>query len=255
MKIKYVQLESDAFLTDLDFIQFSPAERGLYCSLIFFLNSNDGKCEFDPPALSRLCNCQNEREFEILWEKISKKFQSRNGVIKHKRVTKELRKAKKFRQARRKAGLKGAQVTWQSHNRTNSTDNSTAMAKERKGNVIENESKDNNSNTNSNNLSFSSSNSVRSSARNDDDDAYIRIQKATMLFRQNIDAIIPPRSRSDRTCFDRVARWLQAGCVKKQFDIDIFDRALGYANEARAGQKPAAVFMALLKKELEYRHE
>ncbi len=252
MKIKYVQLESDAFLTDLDFIHMSPAERGLYISLILFLYSNDGKCEFNPPALSRLCNCRNVQEFETLWQKIAKKFQTRNGVIKHKRVTKELRKAKKMLQARRRAGLKGAQVTWQSHNRAHCTDNGTAMAKERKGSVIETESKDNNSNTN---ISLcSSSNSVRGHTRNDDNDAYIKIQKATMSFRHNIEAIIPPRSRSDRTCFDRVARWLQAGCVKKQFDTDIFDRVLGYANEARAGQKPAAVFMALLKKELEYRH-
>ena len=41
MKIKYVQLESDAFLTDIDFVQFTPAERGVYCSLIMYLTSND----------------------------------------------------------------------------------------------------------------------------------------------------------------------------------------------------------------------
>ena len=51
MRIKYVQLESDAFLTDLDFITMSPAERGVYCSLVLLLNSSDGKCEFDTPAL------------------------------------------------------------------------------------------------------------------------------------------------------------------------------------------------------------
>ena len=52
MKVKYVQLESEPFLTDLYYIRMSPAERGLYCSLIFFLNSNDSKCKLDPPALS-----------------------------------------------------------------------------------------------------------------------------------------------------------------------------------------------------------
>lgn len=129
MKIKYVQLESDAFLTDLDFIRMTPAERGLYCSLIFFLNSNDGKCEFDPAALSRLCNCRNEKEFEILWQKIEKKFRIRNGMLKHKRVTKELRKAKKFRQARSQAGLRGAKKRWHGHN----DPDSEAMTKERKG--------------------------------------------------------------------------------------------------------------------------
>ncbi len=42
MKIKYVQLESDAFLTDLDYIVMSHAERSVYCTLIFYLTSNNG---------------------------------------------------------------------------------------------------------------------------------------------------------------------------------------------------------------------
>jgi uncharacterized protein YdaU (DUF1376 family) len=245
MKIKYVQLESDAFLTDLDFIRFTPAERGLYCSLIFFLNSNDGKCEFDPVALSRLCNCDNVRQFEQLWEIVAKKFQSRNGVIKHKRVTKELRKAKKMLHARRKAGLKGAQVTWQNHNKAEGTNNSTATAKERKGNVIEKESKDNYSNTNSNDQSFSSSNPVRTRLSAD-------VQSRALHFNDALMGIIPPRSRSDRTCFHNVTKWLIEGCARGRFNHEIFGRVLDYAKEAKAGQKPAAVFMALLKKELEY---
>jgi hypothetical protein len=62
-----------------------------------------------------------------------KKFQTRSGVIKHKRVTKELRKSKKQWQDKRKAGLKGARVTWQSHGsatgNANGSDNDSAMAK------------------------------------------------------------------------------------------------------------------------------
>ena len=135
MKIKYVQLESDAFLTDLDFIRFTPAERGLYCSIIFYLYSNNGKCEFDPAALSRLANCKNVQEFEKLWEKVSKKFRSRNDLIKHKRVTKELNRAKKFHKACAQAGLRGANKRWHGH----STPNSEAMAKESKVNEIEKE--------------------------------------------------------------------------------------------------------------------
>ncbi len=135
MKIKYIQLESDAFLTDLDFIRFTPAERGLYCSLIFYLYSNNGKCEFDPGALSGLCNCKNVKEFEKLWEKVSKKFRSRNGFIKQKRVTKELNRARKYRQACARAGLRGAQKRWHGHNEANGE----AITKESKGNEIEEE--------------------------------------------------------------------------------------------------------------------
>ena len=114
MKIKYVQLESDAFLTDLDFMQFTPAERGVYCSLIFLLTSNNVKYELDMNALAKMCNC-TKKEFEKIWKKIGKKFQTRSGVIRHKRVTKELRKSKKQWQNKHRAGLKGARVTWQSH--------------------------------------------------------------------------------------------------------------------------------------------
>ena len=160
MNVKFVQLESDAFLTDIDFITFSPAERGVYCTLIFFLNSNNGSCRFDPPSLSRLCNCKSTSQFEKIWQKISKKFQTRNGVIKHKRVSKELAKAKRLRQARRRAGLNTAKKRWHSDSSANNSPNSSATAKERKGNVNEKESKDI-TNTNTSEHSFSVSNSVR----------------------------------------------------------------------------------------------
>ena len=122
MKVKYVQLESEAFLTDLDFVAMTLEERGAYCTLILYLYSNNGKCELNILVLSRLCNCKNIKTFEKIWQNISKKFQIRSGVIKHKRVTKELRSAKRFRQAKSRAGLKGAEKRWHSY--------STDVAKE-----------------------------------------------------------------------------------------------------------------------------
>ncbi|MBN2182977.1 MAG: DUF1376 domain-containing protein [Sedimentisphaerales bacterium] len=232
MKIKYVQLESDAFLTDLDFLQYSPAERGLYCSMIFYLNSNNGKCEFDASALSRLCNCKNIQEFEKLWEKVSKKFQCRNGVIKHKRVTRELKRAKTFRQACAKAGLRGANKRWGGHSEANRV----AIAKGRKGNEIEKESKDNISN--SNNQSLSSSNSLRADGS---------IQKKALEFIETLNRTIPPRSRSDRTSYSKVTRWLIAGCRDMKFNTEMFDHALKFAREAKNGDNPQALFMSLLK--------
>ncbi len=44
-----------------------------------------------------------------------------------------------------------------------------------------------------------------------------------------------------------------AGYATGHFNEEIFDRVLDYAREARTGRKPAAVFMALIKKELGYR--
>ena len=254
MKIKYIQLESDAFLTDVDFIQFTPAERGVYCSLILLLTSNGGKCAFDVRALSRVCNCESVEEFEKIWEKLSKKFQTRNGVIKHKRVTKELARSKKLRQAKRKAGLSGARKRWQSYD----TADGDAMANRSKGNVIEKESKDT-SNTNTSEQALSSSNSLRSSIDTGcpsivenrsprTADSQIR----ALRFNEALAGIIRPRSRSDRTCFHNVTNWLVEGCARGRFNDEIFGRVLDYAREACQGDNPAAVFMALLKKELGY---
>jgi len=71
MKIKFVQLESQAFFTYLDFITMSAAERGAYCTPLLHLCCNAGRREFDPLAVARLCNCD---DFEKVWEKIAKKI-------------------------------------------------------------------------------------------------------------------------------------------------------------------------------------
>ena len=254
MKIKYVQLESDAFLTDVDFIQFTPAERGVYCSLILLLTSNGGKCAFDVRALSRMCNCESVEKFEKIWEKLSKKFQTRNGVIKHKRVTKELARSKKLRQTKRKAGLSGAKKRWRSYD----TAGGDAGANRRKGNVIGKESEDT-SNTNTSEQALSSSSSLRSSIdagcpsrvenrRPSTADSQVR----ALRFNEALAGIIRPRTRSDRTCFRNVTNWLVEGCARGKFNDEIFGRVLDYARESCRGDNPAAVFMALLKKELEY---
>lgn len=233
MKIKYVQLESDAFLTDIDFVQFTPAERGVYCSLILYLTSNDGKCTSEPAALSRICNCHSVEEFETIWQRVSKKFQLRKDIIRHKRVSKELSRARKLLQAKRRGGLSTARKRQHS----TSIADSTAEAKERKRN--EKVSKDL-TNTNSADHSAITSDSLRYSQSN------------ALRFIDALSRIIPPRSRSDRTCFRNVADWLAEGCTDGRFTAEIFERVLDYAKQARQGDNPAAVFMAILKEELGY---
>ena len=235
MKIKYVQLESEAFLTDLDYITMSHAERSVYCTLIFYLTSNKGKCEYKPSALSKLCHCESVEELEEIWQNISKKFQTRNGVIKHKRVTKELRRAKKFIQHQRKAGLASARKRQQQLNHGSIGVTSPVQPTKTKGNVNEKEKKVN-TNTFTKEQSLSSSNSLRA-----------------LSFNEALLSIIRPRNRSDRTCFRNITNWLIAGCATGRFNEEIFDRVLDYAREANTGRNPAVVFIALLKKELSYR--
>jgi uncharacterized protein YdaU (DUF1376 family) len=226
-QVKFVQLESGAFLTDVDFITMTAEQRGVYITLILFLNCNNGKCRFDEKVLSALCNCG---DFAAVWEKIKHKFGLRNGWIRHKRVSHELKAAKKRLKNASEKGLKGAAKRWHSH----SPANSPAIANERKRN--EKEGKDI-SNTNTTKPSSSFSNPVRS---------------RSLMFNDALVNIIQPRSQSDRTCFRNVTNWLVEGCASGRFDERIFERVLDYAKEARSGRRPAAVFMALMKKELNY---
>jgi uncharacterized protein YdaU (DUF1376 family) len=225
-KIKYVQLEPNAFLSDSDFQAMTAAERGVYWTLVLYLYCNNGRLKLDFAQLGLLCACEN---FEQIWLRIKKKFSVRGGMLRHKRVTKELKRAKEFMEVRRQAGLKGADKRWHSH--------SKAIATKSKGNVIEKESKDT-SNTNTVKSVFSSSSSFR---------------LRSLQFHEALIGIIKPRSQSDRTCFRNVANWLVEGLGRGKFNEQIFDRVLDYAREAKKGRNPAAVFMALLKKELDYK--
>lgn len=231
-QVKFVQLESGAFLTDVDFITMTAEQRGVYITLILFLNCNNGRCRFDEQVLSALCNCT---DFAQVWEKIKHKFTLRNGKIGHKRVSRELKAAKSRLQTASEKGLKGAAKRWHSQNPANRPANSPAIANERKRN--EKECKDI-SNTNTTKPSSSFSSPVRS---------------RSLMFNDALVNIIQPRSQSDRTCFRNVGNWLVEGCASGRFDERIFERVLDYAKEARSGRRPAAVFMALLKKELGYR--
>jgi len=237
MKIKYVQLESEAFLTDLDYITMSHAERSVYCTLIFYLTSNNGKCEYKPSALSKLCHCENVEEFEEIWQGISKKFQVRSNVIKHKRVTKELSRVKKFIQHQRKAGLASARKRQQRLNHGSTDVPTPVQPTKRKGNVNEKESKD---------ISYSEEQSLSFPIS-------ARPNSQALNFYSELISIIKPRSQSDRTCFRNITNWLIEGCAASEFNEQIFGRVLDYAKEANQGRNPPAVFMALIKKELGYR--
>ena len=234
-KIKFVQLESSAFLTDSDFQTMNAEERGLYCTLIFYLYCNNGKCRPEPEFLQRLCNCS---DFKSSWKKIKEKFLSRNNFIEHKRVNKELTKARKFAQAARTSGLKGAKKRWGSH----SSPNGDPIAKQSKGNVIEEERK-NTSYPNTKELPVRSANTLRAPLK----------QSRSLMYYEAITEILTPRNQSDRTCFRNVTNWLSEEIIQERFNCEIFDRVLGYAGEAKNGRNPAAVFMALMKKELGYR--
>ncbi len=136
MKVRFVQLESGAFLTDVDFITMTAEQRGVYVTLILFLNYNNGRCRYDEQILSALCNCE---KFAQVWEKIKTKFTQKNGWIRHKRVSRELKAAKNRLQHACNRGLKGAEKRWSKHRQSNALSNASAIANvKRNVNVKEN---------------------------------------------------------------------------------------------------------------------
>lgn len=126
--IKYVQLEAADFLSDPDFQLMSAAERGIYTSIIFYMYGNEGKILDDPEQIKRLTNANED--FEKQWENVRKRFISiseaglrgsrrysdKKIYLTHKRVRKELIKAKKFIQHQRTAGLASAAARQQACN-------------------------------------------------------------------------------------------------------------------------------------------
>jgi len=224
---KYVQLEAEAFLAD--FMGMTAEERGCYATIIFHLYKMHGRCIFDKYELAALCNL-TDLEFDKVWRRIGKKFAIKSSKLFHKRVSKELHRARVLMQVRSRAGLKGAETRWQTH--------SKAIAK---GNVNVNvnvKEKENITNTNTNtkgNL-FPATNTLRK-----------------LTFNEALISIIKPRNQSDRTCFRNITNWLNAECAKGRFNEGIFNRVLDYAREASAARNPPAVFLYLLKTELEYR--
>jgi hypothetical protein len=54
-----------------------------------------------------------------------------------------------------------------------------------------------------------------------------------LRFIDALNRLIPPRPQSDRTCFRNVADWLVEGCADGRFTVEIFERVLDYARQAR----------------------
>lgn len=143
-KIRFVQLESSAFLTDPDFMRMNCEQRGVYCSLILLLYCNNGELQLDStanglPCSKNIADLCNDWEIESKLDSVLSKFDFKDGVLTHKRVTEELGRAAAFSESKRQAGLMGAKKRWHSHNTddstANGTANGTAIAKVSKGKV------------------------------------------------------------------------------------------------------------------------
>ncbi len=242
-KIKYVQLEPAEVLLDFHTSRITAEQFGCYWLIIMSLYCQNGKLEFDVKELGLLCNCT--KNFEKVWEKIESKFQKNGGKIKQKRVTSELRRAKRFIQRQRKAGLASARA------RQPRLNSGSATAEPSKRNVIE--ETENNIRIRKGSISplqsLVSSNSLRH------EKTLPSLASKILSFNESLMQIIKPRSQSDRTSFRNISNWLMVKIHAGVFNEQIILRVLEYAAEAVKGRSrnPAAVFISILKKELGYK--
>ena len=126
-KVRYVQLAPSDFLSDADFQTWDAETRGVYTTIIFYMYANGGCVENNEEVLQRMTNCRKET-WKVTLQKISKKFKVRGTKLYHNRVSFELKKAAKYIQDKKRAGLIGAEKRWQCHDSANGGANGIAIA-------------------------------------------------------------------------------------------------------------------------------
>jgi len=241
-KIKYVSLEAGAFISDLVFQVMNARERGVYCTIIFYLYENNGGLPFNIEDLKHLCNCP---DFEKVWEFVKRKFIIKRGRIYHKRVTAELERARQFLQVQSEKGIKGAIGRWKS----DGTGNGIGIAKRSEGKRSEgNES--NNSNSNPSSAFQSAGSSLRHAAT-------ASLEMETIRFYDILSGIFRGRTVSDTTSLRNLVRWVKENIAAGKFAPEIFKTIVNMATESKNGKsrKPIAVFFAQVKKDLGYKKD
>ncbi len=281
-KIQYVSLESGAFISDLIFQAMTAAERGVYCTLIFYLYENSGKMPYDVELLRSLCNCQ---DFEKIWNFIKQKFIIKNGRIFHKRVSKELDRAKKLAQVQSEKGVKGMKSRWSKDN-TAITEKLPAnnQAKESNDKRSEDKVRENidsvsaiakdllpSARTGQRSSIAPQIQSLKSSLRSAPSEAGqqrritagINSRPLTesaseptniVVFYDKLANTFGGRTPGDTTALRNLAHWLQDSVAAGVFTKGIYQRVLDMAADSKNGnsRKPIAVFFAQVKKDLGY---
>ena len=285
INIRFVQLEPAAFLSDRDMLTWNSNEIGCYWMILLCLYTNNGKAPNDLKALARICHCHHH--FKRIWDKIGHRFTIIGQDLSHKRVSLELKRASERFEKIHLAGSKGGKTRWQRHGDANSD----AMPREGKGSEVEEKriktsnSKQVGENANGGIHTGISQDTISTSKINSSFSTSVRnkenpFQKAmdvlknrvgsgacekvkpamsadsqTMIlqFSEKLNAVIRPRTQSDRTCFRNVANFFGGQIAAGKCGAEVFTRALHLAEEAAKGRNPAACFMALVKKELNYR--
>lgn len=87
-----------------------------------------------------------------------------------------------------------------------------------------------------------------------DDESKKNLNILTLEFSETLKTIIRPKDQSDRTTFRKIAEYLKTGIQENRYTTRIFWLVLEFAKEAAGpnSRNPAAVFMKILKEEIDY---
>jgi uncharacterized protein YdaU (DUF1376 family) len=257
-KIRYVSLDSSAFTSDVFFLSMTAEERGVYVSIILYLNQNDGFLPMDKVLLGSFCNCTN---FENVFEKIKHKFLIKNKKISHKRVLAELRRAKQIAQVHSANGVKGNEIRWKNHR----TGTPSAIAQQSQSNRIkrseEKRSEDKRREEKSEAQDASPSGSLNGfSQRLAPPTAGTIPTDFTMkliYLNDGLCKIFPQRTPADTSSIRNLSNWVINRIKLGKFQDKIIGNILGKARNSKKGKsrKPIAVFYAQLKTELGYKQD
>jgi len=230
MKVKYVQLEPGAYPADHEWQAMTPQERGNYHSIIVFLGCSGGKLPNDVERLRLLCN-DSEKNFQSFWQKYRHKFQHNNGEIKHKRVTKEIAKARKNISQKRLAGIASGNARRNKKRTAVQTLVPTAVE------LIKDKAKVNKD------LVISK---AKASPVLD-----LELQKESCLLIEKIERAFKPLTRNEQTTFLRVVEHIAKESPDKLYRAsEWFADALSWRSDNRKTRVEAVkVFIAKVKKE------
>lgn len=236
-KIKYVQIQPDVDLYDMDFQELSTHLRGFYWSLKFYLYCNNGVCPLRYAKLTQITGSETARKD---FAQVKKFFIIKGRTIEHKNVSDDLRRANKFFQQQRKAGLASAKARATALQQRSNGEPSKLS----KRNV--NESKVKVSKTNTKQHFDSDSDKDLSSLTSDS--FRPEEQKFILLTNDLFNAI----TRSDKTTLKNIAAFVRQLAADSD-DKKVFNTAFHLAQDAvKQGRKPIAMFISLCKTELGY---
>jgi hypothetical protein len=266
--LQYVQFKPGAYLFDTDFHMMTAEERGVYWSLIIYLYVNGGTLDLaeqesgslitpNGRQVAVLSNCfKTGTEWEQIWNTVRKKFKIKKGILTHTQVTKDLRKAAKYRRDKSLAGKKGMESRYGTVRGGDTTNKS--KAKQSKDKV----SKDNNTNPipneGDNNIQ---PNTNPKDARLDLDkspqqvlDLDLQIAEGKKVFIQEATEALKPRGKELITLAN-ITRHLVLACQTRRLAASIFQDAAGWARECAEAKAEGrirnakAVFVAKVKEE------